>query len=153
MARIGAQKAQRFGAVLHRHEQVEQDDVDAVAVDDLDRLGAILGERNVEAGSGHARRDELAIDRIVVDAQHARGRRGPRPHVTRRHRRRVRLIERGGEERHQLGIERAVARLGAQPRQRVGFGQIVIVLDLVEAIDFRRLRPSSSRRCRQTAPG
>ena len=38
VARIGAQQAQRLRAVLHRHEQIEQHDVDAVAVDDLDRL-------------------------------------------------------------------------------------------------------------------
>ena len=100
MSRIGAQEAQRLCAVLHRHEQIEQDDVDPFAVDDLDRLGAVLGEGNEEAGVVEAGRHEIAIDRVVVDAQHMRGSRRSWPHVPRCHRRRVRLIERGGKERH-----------------------------------------------------
>ncbi len=44
MPRIGAQQAQRLVAVHYRHEKVEQDDVDPVAIDDLHRLGAVFGE-------------------------------------------------------------------------------------------------------------
>ena len=88
----------------------------------------------METRSGHAGPDQLAIDRIVVDAQHVRGRRGPRPHVTRRCRRRVRLIERGGKERCQLSVKRAIVCFRAQPRQRVVFGHVIIVLNLVETI-------------------
>ena len=70
---IGLQAAARFKAVHARHHDVEQYDVDALALADVERLLPSAGREHIEVLGGQTRLEQLHIGHDVVDYEYACG--------------------------------------------------------------------------------
>ena len=70
-ARLGAQALDRFLAVHDRHVDVEQDDVEFMLGDEVQRFLAVGRLGDVAALRREEQLDDLAVDGVVVGQQHA----------------------------------------------------------------------------------
>ena len=75
MSRIGLEPAADLEAVHVRHHDVEQHDVAFGALAERQRLGAVIGRRDVEIFGRQPRLQQLHVGRNVVDDKNARGHR------------------------------------------------------------------------------